>query len=321
MDFENRTPHHAALFRGIIRGDRMFGSLSCKITYDLAGTELLEAAEQPWTVSPGPWDSPKGPFAGDELFYRGGVDLFVFGSACASGGRPASRIDVTVEAGPTFKYTLAVFGDRVWEKKNGSLQPSAPKPFTMIPLTLANAYGGKDEYDELPIPYQPNPDGKGYAMFEESVEGKPLPNIEHPAHLIQKWTDNPEPYGMAAPPPTFGPRVVRFVEFDLEAGGDLKRIDPRFFNVGFPDMIAPPLPSESTIRLSGVRPNGPLQFRLPPLPVKAKVWLDDYCYEAPLAYDQIGIDVEALQVFIAYRFSFRYEVVPLEKRVCELVKV
>ena len=319
MDFENRTSFNAALYRGIIRDDRMFGSVVCRITYDLAGTELIVAAEQPWIVTPGPWESPKGPFAGDELFYRGGVDVFVFGSAHAPGGRPTSRVDVTVEVGERFQHTLAVFGERVWEKRNGQLAPSAPKPFTTLPLTLANAFGGADEFDELPIPYQPNPAGKGYAMFEESAPGKSLPNIEHPEHLIRNWNDHPEPYGVGAPPPTFGPRVQRFVEFDLDKGGMLKRIDPKFFNVCFPDMIAPAAKPGDSVRVSGVRLNGPIQFNVPPLPVIAKVWLNDYCHEAAVPVDQIGIDVDALQVFVTYRFPFRYEVVPLEKRVCELV--
>ena len=49
--------------------------------------------------------------------------------------------------------------------------PGAPKPFTVMPLTLANAYGGADEWDELPVPYPANPVGKGYALDADETRG------------------------------------------------------------------------------------------------------------------------------------------------------
>ena len=95
MDLDNTTRFPALLFRGCIDEHRLFGSVAARVTYDLLGQTLVPAATQSWPISPGPWDSPHGPMEGDELFYRGGVDLFVFGSA-QSGRRktcPGGRRD------------------------------------------------------------------------------------------------------------------------------------------------------------------------------------------------------------------------------------
>src|SRR5262245_58988046 len=119
MDPTNLTRFPAALYRGCIDEHRLFASLAVRVTYDLAGGRLVPAEEQAWKVSGGPWEGPHGPMVGDDLFYRGGVDLFVFGSAHPAGGRPARRVDVTVEVGGGFRHTVAVFGDRVWEKRQG----------------------------------------------------------------------------------------------------------------------------------------------------------------------------------------------------------
>jgi hypothetical protein len=319
MDFENRTPHSAILFRGIIRDNQMFGSLACRIKYDIVAGELLFSANQDWPVSPGPWMSPQGPFAPDELFYRGGVDLFVFGSACAPGNRPVAQMEVSIQIGTEFQRKLAVFGDRIWEKRNGAIVPSAPQPFTAMPLTLQNAYGGHDEWDELPIPFGSNPVGKGFIFQEETAIGKPLPHIENPDHLIQSWTDQPEPVGFCAPPPVWPLRVAKFIEFD-PATGMMKKIDPKFFNTCFPDMIVPHEMAQpgTMVVIHGMHPQGPLTLRLPPTPIEATIHFDDVRHQAIPFIDQIGIDTEQETVFITYRHAFRYRIQPLVKRWCEL---
>ena len=160
MELDNRTPFSAALFRGCIDEERIAASVVVRRTFDLVGGYLVRAAEEIWPVSAGPWASPAGPRTGDDLYYKGGVDLFVFGSARSL--KPVTRLDVAIEAGSGFNYSLAVFGDRVWTKgADGSVVPGTAKPFTGMPLTVANAYGGQDEWDELPIPFTANPDRKG----------------------------------------------------------------------------------------------------------------------------------------------------------------
>jgi hypothetical protein len=318
MDLENRTPFHAALYRGCIDDRRMYGSVVARLTYDLRGDALVLAEEQSWPVKPGPWDGPHGPMEGDELFYRGGVDLFVFGAARPPDGKPVGSLDVTVAAGRNFSTSVRVFGDRRWEKRWRRLEMTPPRPFDAVALTIQNAYGGADEWDELPIPFPSNPAGRGYAISAESADGKALPNIEDPARLIRSWEDQPQPVGVGVCPMGCGPRILDRVVFE-EGTGVLKEIKPTFYNHAFPRMIAPFLEPGDPIRVTGVRPGGPVEFALPPPPLTVRVRIGRHGDEGPLPIDQVGIDVEKRQVFLTYRYPFRYVLTPLEPRCCELL--
>jgi hypothetical protein len=319
MELENHTPFHAFLFRGCIDEDRLFGSLVTRLTYDLRGDRLALADEQSWPVSPGPWMGPYGPMEGDELFYRGGVDMFVFGSARAAEGKPAASVDVMVQAGTDFSTTVRVFGHRHWEKQGDRLVITPPQPFDAMPLTIENAYGGKDEWDELSIPFPSNPQGKGYAISAEGVAGKELPNVEDPDHLIQSWEDQPEPVGVCPCPPSCGPRFIDRVVFDEETGA-MRELKPTFYNHAFPRMIAPFLKPGDVIRVTGVRAGRPVEFKLPNPAVDVRVTVGKHGDQSLPPIDQIGIDVERDQVFLTYRYSFRYVMVPLERRSCELLR-
>jgi hypothetical protein len=320
VDFANQTRLPAHLVRGIVRGDEMFGSLVVRATWDIGpGGRLALAAEQPWRVSPGPWDGPAGPMPGDELFYRGGVDVFVFGSARAPEGKTAARLDVSIAIGERFRHTVAVFGDRIWERRLFSVVPGEPAPFVEMPLALARAFGGKDVWDELSIPYPDNPDGRGFYLERGNALGRPLPNIEDPAHPVAEWSDRPEPVGMGAPPASFGPRLRRSLRFN-PATGMLEHLDPAFFNHAFPGMIAPKdVKPGDLVRLENVRPDGPLCFTLPPCPVEMRLRIGERRLAAFPAIDQIGIEPDRLRAFVTYRHPFRYRMVPMEKRECSLV--
>jgi len=310
MELENHTPFPAALFRGCIDEERIAASLVVRRTFDLVAGYLVRAAEEVWPVSGGPWDSPAGPMAGDDLFYRGGVDLFVFGSARSA--KPVPRVDVTVEAGKEFKYSVAVFGDRVWTKAaDGSVVPGAPKPFTDMPLTLANAYGGADEWDELPVPYPANPVGKGYALDASSALGKALPNIENPKALIRKFGDHPDPVGVSAPPFPFGPRLQRTVEH--YPNGIMKKLDANFFNAAFPDLVVPKFAVGDRIRITGMTADRPIQFDVPLADVEVHLEIGERSRTIPLPVDQVGVHVDREQVFVSYRLEFPYTVIPFVK--------
>jgi hypothetical protein len=315
MELENLTPFPAALYRGCIDEERIAASLVVRRTFDLVAGYLVRASEEVWPVSGGPWDTPAGPMAGDDLFYRGGVDLFAFGSARSA--KPVPRVDVIVEAGKEFKYGVAVFGDRVWTKAaDGSLVPGAPKPFTDMLLTLANAYGGADEWDELPVPYPPNPIGKGYALSAESAIGKALPNIENPKALIRKFGEHPEPVGVCSPPYPYAPRVPRTVEF--YPNGIMKKLDPKFFNAAFPEMVVPKLGIGDRVKISGMSER-PIAFEVPPPDVQMRLQLGDKIHTVIPAVDQVGVEVGRERVFVTYRHAFRYTVVMYAKRRCELI--
>ena len=317
MELVNHTSFPAALFRGVVGDDLLYGSLLARVTYDLAANGALQPSkEQPWKVSGPPWETEYGQMPSDELFYKGGVDLFVFGHARGREGQAVAQTDVNIEVGG-FRRRVKVFGDRVWQRRGNDLVPSDPKPFKAMPLTLANAFGGTDVWDELPIPFQENPGGKGYYLEEENAVGKPLPNVEDPEQLIRIWSDRPDPVGLGPCPITCALRLRESVVFDEE--GTLRQLKPTYFNAAFPRMIVPRVAPGERVRLSGVSESGMVGFTIPPTSLTVRLQFDEQVVESPLAIDQVGVEVDKQRVFLAYRYPFRYHFVPLQRRSCELL--
>lgn len=316
MELTNRTRFPAHLFRGYLGGDTLMGSLAVRITYDLSDGDLVPADDQPWLLHAAPWDSPYGPLPGDELFYRSGTDVFVFGSCRPM--VPVSRFEVSVEIEPDFRCAVAVFGRRVWRREGTGFVKSEPERFSELALTLANAFGGEDEWDGLQLTYGANAVGKGYSHSDEHTEGRELPNIEDPEHLIERWDDQPVPVGVCPAPVFFPLRAEGAVEFD-PATGRLLRVNPRLYNAAFPAMMAPPVNPGSVVRVHGVTGGGPLEFRLPEEGPRIRLTFEEMVTEGALKVDQIGVEVDAGRVFLSYRYPFKYVLVPLQRRTCELL--
>jgi hypothetical protein len=316
MELTNHTAFPAMLFRGIIGEDRFIASLAARVTYEMSGEELVVCPEQTWPVSPTPWESAYGVMDGDELFYRGGVDLFLFGHARSFQGRLVDQAEVTVQVGSSFQRRIAVFGDRVWERQGGRLVPGRAKPFRALPLTPRLAFGGKDEWDELEIPFPANPDGSGFYLEEERALGKALPNIEDPDNLIRHWDDRPEPI-CVVPCALQNPlRVQNGLEVD--ARGELRRLKPTLFNAAYPRMIVARVLPGDRVGVSGMLETGGLKFFVPKTELVVRLRFDDEVIERPLTIDQIGVEVDKRRVFVSYRYPFRYVFYPLQRRSCEL---
>jgi len=315
MDLVNHTDFPGYLFRTTIDDDRLAASVLIRVTYDLRGEKLIPSDEQVWKVSGTPWESEYGKMEGDEVFRKGGVDFFIFGHARSPNKAPVDQLNVELKAG-SFQKNIKVYGDRHWVRQNNKLVPSMPQPFHSIPLTMEYAYGGKIEWDGLKISYSDNPDGIGYYNEEKSAEGKSLPNIEDPNNLIKHWNDQPVPVGVGMCPMENASRIKSNVQFD--DAGAVTKLDAKFFNSAFPDMIASNVSPGDRVSLSGVGQTGILEFKLPPSPFITRLKFDNEIIERKLTIDQIGFEVNQRRVFISYRYPFRYVMYPMQKRSCEV---
>jgi len=321
MELANVTGFPALLFRTAIDQTRMAAAVVARVTYRIApGGQLTRAEEQPWGVSRAPWEGPAGPMPSDEVFYRGGVDLFVFGEAWAPGGRPVSSGQVQVRVRDRFEdrveATLAVFGDRVWTGRAGALKMSPPAPFASMPLVLSRAYGGAAAWDGLQVPFPGNPAGKGFCLSEEQAAGAALPNLEDPRCPVRRWNDAPEPVGTAICPAWWPSRVQAGLTVDAQ--GRLTALRGRYFNDAFPALVAPTARPGDIVELEGVTPDGALGFVIPPPPLVAEVSAGAARLEGPLNVDQIGVEPALRRVFITYRHAFRYTVTARQRRTCAL---
>src|SRR4029079_8804481 len=79
---------------------------------------------------------------GQAVPMRSGTDVHVFGHARAPSDRLTVAVAVSVEVG-ALRQDAVVIGDRVWQRNLlGDASPSAPRPFTAMPLTWERAFGG-----------------------------------------------------------------------------------------------------------------------------------------------------------------------------------
>src|SRR5262249_23801686 len=138
----------------------------------------------------------------------------------------ASSVRVQLD---TIDKTLYVVGNRRFTTAG----MTEPESFTEMPLTWRYAFGGEG--------FALNPLGKGFASIEEGGERThPLPNIEHPDHLIQSPKDKPSPAGFGSYDPTWPQRFSKVGTYD-EAWykerfpGYAKDMDWSYFNTAPPD--------------------------------------------------------------------------------------
>ena len=109
-------------------------------------------------------------------------DVLLLGSAYAPGGRPSSRVEVTLRLGPLFK-SFAVTGDRCWESGNLAISPGYAAAFERMPISYERAFGGVDDFhdnEQKHSAWMSNPVGAGYhrQLSRELVAGSPMPNTE-----------------------------------------------------------------------------------------------------------------------------------------------
>jgi hypothetical protein len=315
MDWENQTPFPALLLTSVLDEERMVGAVVVRRTYRLEGGELLPSPEQPWLVAVEPWDSPLGPFEADQPFRKGGVDLFVAGSACTPGRRPQAQVRVSVAVG-AFSFAAIVFGERVWKKpRRGALVAGDPEPFVSLPLAAEHAFGGKIVIDGLELSHPDNPGGKGLYAEEKDAIGQPLPRIEDERFPIQHWDDRPDTVGFGLCPLQNGHRLRTALEI---ADGRITRVDSRLFNTAYPQMVAPKVEPGDRMTLAGLSSDGPIEFVLPPTGLSVHLVLGDAVYDRAPTIEEVGVDLPHGQVFVGYRYPFRYRVVPQQLRSCTL---
>jgi uncharacterized protein YjbI with pentapeptide repeats len=122
----------------------------------------------------------------DEGLPKARGEFLLYGAAYPPMGHSGQPLSVKVSVGGLQKQ-LAVFGDRTISTLG---LRSAPATFSRMPLTPANAYGGKN--------YPLNPQGKGadkVAAPQTTGLQQPMPNVELPDQLMLSATEQPAPAG------------------------------------------------------------------------------------------------------------------------------
>jgi hypothetical protein len=186
-----------------------------------------------------------------------------------------------LRVGPIEK-NFDVIGDRVWQARVGTITPSAPLPFTEMPLSYDRAFGGADRHSENAAEhdaYLPNPVGRGWHkhLKSEWVDGSPMPNIEAVGDSVS-FPDDKRPPVALGPLGRGWPQRVRFAgTYDDDWLADVFPFLPHDFDERYyqaaPDDQQMPLPKgPMTVILSGFTADGPRQFMLPYLEAPVQVF-------------------------------------------------
>jgi uncharacterized protein YjbI with pentapeptide repeats len=136
------------------------------------------------------------------------ADVTAVGHAYAPGGSStAAQVVFRFGSGKNrFERALAVFGDRHWQGNVISLAPTAPLPFSKIPLVYERAFGGPS--------YEKNPLGVGHKAASGPDGVARLPNVETPNKLVTSPGDERPPASFAPVPATWKERWSKLGTYD-----------------------------------------------------------------------------------------------------------
>jgi hypothetical protein len=165
------------------------------------------------------------------------------------------------------------------------------------------------------IGYAHNFNGKGFYTDPARALDQPLPQLEHPEHVIRRWDDHPEPVCFAPYPMWGGLRSVHvFRDGRFEREGTKKLGNKASPRTTF-DAIEPGTP----IALLGMQPGGRLlSFEVPRPPVAVDLSIGGRADSLAPWLDTIDIDAEAAEVRLLYRATVTYDLIQFDLRLAKI---
>lgn len=149
-------------------------------------------------VFPGEPSESAALYENDFALHKPRCDVLLHGHCHAPNGEPATEVNVALKVGTLVK-AFKVIGARIYEDSALSHSISKPVPFTTMPITYAQAFGGVDRTHADPAKhkwYPWNPVGAGFYPTANSAQtnGLPLPNTEElerpvtaPTNITSQW--------------------------------------------------------------------------------------------------------------------------------------
>lgn len=316
MKLENETAFSAHLFSGPAGETELGCAVLVKATFEIREGRLEPAAEAPWPIHLEPLATPYGTFPGEIAPRKPRTDVIVLGRATAPGPEPVRSMTVSVSVGP-FRHSLVVFGDRRWERSAGGPRASEPVPYREMPLTWANAFGGKVQTPVGEWPNTDNPEGKGFLADGADAEGAPLPNVEDPKALIRSPRDLPRPVGWGPYPLAGGVRVAKLRGPDgvpLPFG----EVEPWVMGWAHPDLIVDTPAAGTPIVVEGLTRGGPIAAAVPPCPARVVLVTGDERRTLPPRLDTLIVEAERRRLVVRWRAAETFEMRPREVRLVRI---
>jgi hypothetical protein len=205
------------------------------------------------------------------------------------------------------------------------IKTTRPQPFTVMPISYDNAFGGVDNFDPDPQKqgaFIENPVGKGFFLREapDHVEGKPLPNTEEPGDPVNApGSYRPMAFGPIGrawqPRPGFAgtydqnwiDNIFPFLPADF---------DERYYQSAPSDQQTDYLRGGEEVVLTGLTPHGRCSFNLPQVEVPVTFFLRNYEQkETSAVADTLVLEPDLGRFVLLWRASL-----PLRKSIFEVVQ-
>lgn len=319
LEIRNHTPLTTALVPGLDKNGYDYAALIMKGKFTIVPSQpRLIFNEEPAEIIKGDVhygepDKTSVRYESDTAIYKRGTDIVVNGHAYAPHQRAAYSVDASVQVGNLSK-TCRVFGDRVWEKSSKtvmSLMPGQPQPFDKIPLVYERAFGGIDltrPEEKNPEFATTNPIGKGFIGTKGNPQaGMPLPNIEDPRQIIQRWEDRPLPSGFGFIGRAWQPRIALAGTYDTQWKKKRSPLLPhdfndQYFNGAHPDLITEKLlMGGERVTLTSLSVNGQLIFDLPVWNEPVTIFIKGRKQVFQPVLDTVVIEPDDMSVLLTWR--------------------
>ncbi|WP_426755860.1 DUF2169 family type VI secretion system accessory protein [Myxococcus sp. Y35] len=331
MDFVNETPLCAGWTVGFQPDGREVLVVVAKGTFSLpaseeeaplAPTQLPLVEADTFTGEPG-FSAPL--HEADFAHRKPRCDVLLNGSAWAPGGKPAPVVPVSFSLGGMTK-SFAVHGPRVWRKSlMGGPRSSEAQPFTSLPISYDNAFGGVDTSQKDVARHKaflPNPVGRGFRHHLEEVDGVPMSNTEEIRTPITSPRGPYRPMAFGALGRNWHPRSAFAGTYDASwLSEDLpffpKDFDDRYFQAAPEDQQVPYPRGGEAVTLINLSPRGTLRFRLPRLQVPvAFIPHQGPAKQVDAALDTVLVESDADRLLLTWRLTW-----PLRRDAFELKQV
>jgi hypothetical protein len=316
VKLENGTSLAAHLFSGPASETELGCALLLKATYEIREGRLDLVTQAPWPIHLSPLETPYGTFPGEVASRKPKTDVLVLGRAKAPGGHPVGRMTVSVSVG-SFRHSLAVFGDRWWERAVSGLRMTEPIPFREMPIVWENAFGGKLTTPVGDWPNTDNPVGKGFFLDESEGDGVPLPNVEDPDALLRSPKDLPKPVGWAPYPMAGGVRLAKLRGPDGEPV-PAEAAEPWIMGWAHPDLIIDTPAAGARIEVRGLTVDGTITTTVPACPVRATLVAGQEQRVQSPRLDTLIVQAEERRLVMRWRAAETFEMRPREIRLVRI---
>lgn len=255
----------------------------------------LADAQEPLAVDRSFGDDPRSSLytASDLALYKPRVDVLLVGSAFAQGRAPVEALIARLTLAELDK-SIGVIGDRVWMDGADGPEPSAPLPFTVMPLRYERAARARDN------PF-------GFDLARPPLAGAlALPNLEAADDEIGRVrTIGFGPISPSAPArrSLLTPESVAWIDAGFR-GPAPASFDFNFFNAAPRDQQIDSVPEGATLILENMSPaHARLEARLPSMRPKAFLVPPegDRGAEIAMRCDTVWIDTDRALMTLTWR--------------------